>query len=92
MEDPLEDSEIFHSGEGEDVERWLESRNKFSCVYVLLCLALYCFSFFIFVILFILHSIIAFISSFSLSVYTHLNKEVIEHLNSFSRGIKEEKF
>ena len=29
MEDPIVDSEILHGGEGGDVERWLEPRNKF---------------------------------------------------------------
>ena len=29
MKDPIVDSEILHGGEGRDVERWLESRNKF---------------------------------------------------------------
>ena len=43
VEDPLEDSEILHSGEGENVEQWLEPRNKFFCIYDCLCLALYCF-------------------------------------------------
>ena len=47
VEDPLEDSEILHSGEGKDVERWLEPGNKFLCVCDCLCLSLYCFSFFI---------------------------------------------
>ena len=28
MKDPLVDSEIFHSGEGGDVEQWLKPRNK----------------------------------------------------------------
>ena len=28
MKDPLVDSKIIHSGEGGDVERWLESRNS----------------------------------------------------------------
>jgi len=92
MEDPLEDSEVIHSGEGGDVEQWLESQNKFLCACDCLCLALYCFSFFILVQLFILHSIIAFISSLSLPTYTHLNQETIELLNLLSRGIKEEKF
>ena len=35
MEDPLEDSKILHSGEGRDVERWLEPRNKFPCVFLI---------------------------------------------------------
>ena len=42
VEDPLEDSEILHSGEGGDVERWLEPRNNsfvFAIVYVLLFIA-----------------------------------------------------
>jgi len=32
VEDLLEDSEILHSGEGGDIEQWLEPRNKFYCV------------------------------------------------------------
>ena len=92
MEELLEDSEILHSGEGEDVERWLEPRNNFF-VFVITCVLLFiafyisylcgCSSFLI--------SLLAFHPSLSLSVNTHLNKEAIEHLNSLSRGIKEEK-
>ena len=37
MKDLLVDSEILHSGEGGDVERWLESRNKFF-VFAIACL------------------------------------------------------
>ena len=93
MEDPLEDREIFHSGEGGDVERWLEPQNNsfvFTIACVLLSITLYflylcgCSSYLI--------SLLVFHPSFSLSVNTHLNKEAIEHLNSLSRGIKEEKF
>ena len=39
MEDPLENSEIFHSGEGGDVERWLEPQNN-SFVLVIDCVLL----------------------------------------------------
>jgi len=28
MKDPIVDSEIFHSGEGGDVEQWLKPQNK----------------------------------------------------------------
>jgi len=93
VEDPLEDSEIFHSSEGGDVERWLEPRNNsfvFAITCVLLSIAFYfsylcgCSSYLI--------SVLAFHTSLSLSVNTHLNKEVTEHLNLLSRGIKEEKF
>ena len=92
MEDPLEDSEILNSGEGGDVEWWLEPRNNsfvlaIACVllsiafdYSYLCNCSSCILLFLF------------IPSHSFSVYTHLNKEAIEHLNSLSRGIKEEKF
>ena len=48
VEDPLEDSEIFHSGEGGDIERWLEPRNK-SFVFAIVCLTFYCFLHFILV-------------------------------------------
>ena len=93
MEDPLEDSEILHSGKGGDIEWWLESQNKsfvFAFTCVLLSIAFYfsylcsCSSFFI--------SLLALHPSLSFSVFTHLNKEAIEHLNSLSRGMKEEKF
>ena len=39
MKDPLVDSETLHSGKGGDVERWLESRNKFF-VFVITCVLL----------------------------------------------------
>ena len=39
MEDSLVYSEIFHSGEGGDVEQWLESRNK-SFLFVIALLSL----------------------------------------------------
>ena len=93
MEDPFEDSEILYSGEGGDIERWLEPQNKsfvFAFACVLLSIAFYflylcgCSSCVI--------SLLAFHPLLSLSVYTHFNKGAIEHLNSLSKGIKEEKF
>ena len=39
MEDPLEDSEILHSGDGRDLERWLESQNN-SFVFTIACVLL----------------------------------------------------
>jgi len=39
VEDPLEDSEILHSGEGRDVERWLEPQNN-SFVFAITCVLL----------------------------------------------------
>ena len=39
VEDPLEDSEILHSGEGGDVEQWLEPRNN-SFVFAIACVLL----------------------------------------------------
>ena len=49
MEDPLDDSEILHSGEGGDVERWLEPQNN-SFVFVIACVLLsIAFHFFILV-------------------------------------------
>jgi len=39
MEDPLEDSEILYSGEGGDVERWLEPQNN-SLVFTIACILL----------------------------------------------------
>ena len=44
MEGPLEDSEILHSGEGGDIEQWLEPRNNsfvFAIACVLLSIAFY---------------------------------------------------
>ena len=40
VEDPLEDSEILHSGEGGYIERWLEPQNKFF-VFVIACVLLF---------------------------------------------------
>jgi len=39
MENPLKANEILHSGEGRDVERWLESRNN-SFVFAIACVLL----------------------------------------------------
>jgi len=42
MEDPLEDSDIIHSGEGGDIEWWLEPQNNcfvFAIACVLLSIA-----------------------------------------------------
>ena len=39
MKDPLEDSEILHSGEGGDVEQWLEPWNN-SFVFAIACVLL----------------------------------------------------
>ena len=44
MEDSLEDSEVIHSGEGGDIEQWLEPRTNFfvfAIAYVLLSIAFY---------------------------------------------------
>ena len=38
MENPLKANEILHSGEGRDVERWLESRNN-SFVFAIACVS-----------------------------------------------------
>jgi len=93
VKDPLKDSEILHSGEGGDVERWLKPRNDtlvsaIACVF--LSIAIYIL--YLYSCSSCLIPLLAFHSSLSLSVYTHLNKEAIEHLNSLSRGIKEKKF
>ena len=65
------DWEILQSGEGEDVEQWLELEiNLLACD----CFLVSTYFFFI-------HSL--------LSIYTHHNKIVIKHLNSYleeSRG------
>ena len=93
MEDSIMDSEILYGGEGGDVERWLEPRNK-SFVFAFACALLSIAFYFSYLCscLSCLISLLAFHPSLSLSVYTHLNKEAIEHLNSLSRGIKMEKF
>ena len=83
MEDPLVDSEILHSGEGGDVERWVESRNKFF-VFAIACVLLsiaYYFSYLCGCSSCIL-LLLSFHPSLLLSVYTHLNKKAIEYLNS----------
>ena len=83
MEDPLVDSEILHSGEGENVERWLKSQNKFF-VFVIACVFLsvaYHYSYLCGCLSCIL-LLFSFHSSLSLSIFTHLNKKAIEHLNS----------
>jgi len=64
------DSEILHSGEGRELEQWLEPQNK-SFVFAIACLYLCCFYF---IFLHLIHSY--------LSVFTHFNKKAIEHLNS----------
>jgi len=43
VEDPVVVWEIPHSGEGGDVEQWLEPRNKSSCLRLLSCLYLFVF-------------------------------------------------
>ena len=92
MENHLGDNEILHSGEGSDVEQWLEPRNN-SFVFVIPCVLLSIAFYFSYLCgcSSCLISLLAFNPSLSLSVNTHLNKEAIEHLNSLSRGIKEEK-
>ena len=39
VEDPIEDSEILHSGKSRDVERWLEPQKK-SLVFAIACVLL----------------------------------------------------
>jgi len=82
------DSEILH-GEGGDVERWLESRNKFF-VFAIAChlisislhrLHLCCCFTCTFYLLLALHSSLRYIHHSHLLVFTHLNKKIIEHLN-----------
>ena len=85
--------ETLHDGEGGDVERWLEPRNKsfvFAFACVLLSIAFY-FSYLCGYSSYLI-SLFAFHTSLSLSVNTHLSEEATEHLNSLFRGIKEEKF
>ena len=93
VKDPLEDSEILHSGEDRDVEQWLEPWNN-SFVFTIACVLL-SITFYISYLSSCLSCLIPFLafhSLLSLLVYTHLNNEAIEHFNSLSRGIKEEKF
>ena len=88
MENFLEDSEIFHSSEDGDVERWLEPRNIPLCLRLLMSCSLLLFYFsYLCGCSSYLISLPAFHPSLSLSVNTHLNKEAIEQLNSLSRGI-----
>ena len=54
MEDPIVDSEIFHGGEGGDVERWLEPRNKFF-MFAIACPLISLFNLLILVLLLLLH-------------------------------------
>ena len=105
MEDPLVDSEILYSGEGRDVERWLEPRNKFfmfviACLLISTLMLLFLLHILNIVYLFCyiscyLYLLLASLSSLHyiyhslLSVYTHLNKKAIEYLNSSSREILE---
>jgi len=83
MEVPFVDLvKILHSGEGRDVKQWLEPRNKFSCVCDWFLLTLYCFTFlYLFYYLFYF-SILHTFHLLAFSVYTHINKEAIKHLNS----------
>jgi len=83
------DNEILHSGEGGDVERWLEPRKKFigfviACLLIyipLVCLHLCCCFSYTFYLLLALHSSLHHFYHSRLSVFTHLNKKAIEHLN-----------
>ena len=98
MEESLVDSEIIHGGEGGDVERCLELRNKFfvfanACLLIsisLLVLLLLLQSLFIACITFTiaLHSSFTFVG---LYLCQQEGNKAIKHLNSSSRGIKEEK-
>ena len=92
VKDPLENSEILHSSEGGDVERWFEPQNN-SLVFAIACILL-SIAFYILYLgsSFCLISLLALHSSLLRSVFTHLNKEAIEHINLLSREIKEEKF
>jgi len=49
VEDPIVDNEILHGGEGGDVERWLEPRNKSFYLRLLYCLYLLVYHSFILV-------------------------------------------
>jgi len=77
VEDLLVDSEILHSGEGGDVDRWLKPRNIFF-VFVIACVLLSIAYFYSY--LCGCSSCILLLLSFhhySLSVFTHLNKKAI---------------
>jgi len=66
MEDPLVDSEILYSGEGGDVERWLEPQNKFF-VFVITCLLI---SISLLVLLLILQSLFITCITFIIALYS----------------------
>ena len=69
MEDPLEDSKILHSGEGGDVEPWLETQNKsFVFVFASVLLSIIFFLLFILVCLFIFLNFITCISTMTFSI------------------------
>ena len=61
------DSEILHSGEGEDVERWVKPRNKSFCLQLLYCLYL-----------FIIHSILSINTHLNKIAIEHLNSYLEE--------------
>jgi len=78
VEDPIVNSEILHGGEGGDVERWLEPRNKFF-MFAIVCLLTFIF----FILLTLAFLVLLHLIHYSyLSVFTHLNKKAIGHLNS----------
>ena len=83
MEDPLVDSKILHSGEGENVKRWLEPQNKF-LVFAIACVLLFIAYHYSYLCGYLscIPLLLSFHSSLLLSVFTHLNKKAIEHLNS----------
>ena len=65
MEDVIVDSEIFHNGEGRDVERWVESRNKFF-VFLITRLLI---SIFLLVLLLLLQSLFIVCITFIIALY-----------------------
>jgi len=65
---------MLHSGEGGDVDQWLEPQNE-SFLFVIVLLSLF--------------HLLDYIHSF-LSFFTHLNKKAIEHLNSYLEELRRE--
>ena len=72
---------ILHSGEGRDVEQWLEPETNslvFAIDFFLLFIVLHSYTCDTICLVSILHSFYLLV----FSVYTHINKEAIKHLNT----------
>ena len=71
MEDSIVDSEILHGGEGGDVERWLEPRNKSFYFRLIYCL------------LFIIHLFLSINAYLNKIAIEHLNSYIEDHEEKF---------